>query len=48
MKIWLLAATLCSSMAFADVAVIVHPSNGDTLDKDSISRLLLNKPTYWR
>jgi len=30
-------------MAFADVAVIVHPSNGDALDKDSISRLFLNK-----
>jgi ABC-type phosphate transport system substrate-binding protein len=43
MKKWLLAATLCSSMAVADVAVIVHPSNGDALDKDSISRLFLNK-----
>jgi len=43
MKQWILAASLCSSMAFADVAVIVHPSNGDALDKDSISRLFLNK-----
>ena len=43
MKQWILAASLCSSMAFADVAVIDHPSNGDALDKDSISRLFLNK-----
>lgn len=43
MKKWILAASLCCNVAFADVAVIVHPSNGDTLDKDSISRLFLNK-----
>lgn len=43
MKKWLLAASLCSGMAFADVAVIVNPNNGDTLDKDTISRLFLNK-----
>ncbi|MDO6565703.1 phosphate ABC transporter substrate-binding protein [Alteromonas sp. 1_MG-2023] len=43
MKQWILAAGLCSSMAFADVAVIVHPDNGDALDKGSISRLFLNK-----
>ena len=43
MKKWLLAASLCSGMAFADVAVIVNPSNGDALDKDTISRLFLNK-----
>jgi len=47
MKQWILAASLCSSMAFADVAVIVHPSNGDALDKDSISRLFLNKMKFF-
>ena len=29
MKKWILAASLCCNMAFADVAVVVHPSNGD-------------------
>ncbi|BFT29168.1 hypothetical protein D210916BOD24_03440 [Alteromonas sp. D210916BOD_24] len=43
MKKWILAASLCCNVAFAEVAVIVHPSNGDSLDKDSISRLFLNK-----
>ena len=43
MKKWILAASLCSSMAFADIAVIVHPSNEDALDKSSISRIFLNK-----
>jgi len=43
MKKWLLALSLCSSMAFAEVAVIVHPSNTDALDKSTISRLFLNK-----
>ncbi|OJF70449.1 phosphate ABC transporter substrate-binding protein [Alteromonas sp. V450] len=43
MKKWILAAALCCNVAFAEVAVIVHPSNTDNLDKDSISRLFLNK-----
>ncbi|GMM69117.1 MAG: phosphate ABC transporter substrate-binding protein [Pseudomonadota bacterium] len=43
MKKWILAASLCCNVAFAEVAVIVNPSNGDALDKDSISRLFLNK-----
>jgi ABC-type phosphate transport system substrate-binding protein len=43
MKKWILAASLCCNMAFADVAVVVHPSNGDSLDKATISRLFLNK-----
>lgn len=43
MKKWILAASLCCNVAFAEVAVIVHPSNSDNLDKDSISRLFLNK-----
>lgn len=43
MKKWLLAASLCSGMAFADVVVIVNPNNSDSLDKDTISRLFLNK-----
>ena len=48
MKKWILAAGLCCNVAFADVAVIVHPSNADTLDKDSISRLFLNKAKIGR
>lgn len=32
-----------SSIALADVAVIVHPSNTDSLDNATISRLFLNK-----
>ena len=43
MKKWILAASLCCNVAFAEVAVIVHPSNGDALDKASVSRLFLNK-----
>lgn len=43
MKKWILAASLCCNVAFAEVAVIVNPSNGDALSKDSISRLFLNK-----
>lgn len=43
MKQWIFALSLCSSMAFADVAVIVNPSNGDALDKNAISRIFLNK-----
>jgi ABC-type phosphate transport system substrate-binding protein len=43
MKKWILAASLCCNVAFVEVAVIVHPGNGDALDKDSISRLFLNK-----
>lgn len=29
--------------AFADTAVIVHPSNGDLLDKDAVSKIFLGK-----
>lgn len=43
MKKWLLAVSLCSGMAMADVAVVVHPSNADTLDTNTISRIFLNK-----
>ena len=43
MKKWILAAALCCNMAFADVAVVVHPSNSDSLDKATITRLFLNK-----
>lgn len=34
---------LLSSSVFADVAIIVHPSNGNTFDKTSINRLFLGK-----
>ena len=43
MKKWILAAGLCCNVALADVAVIVNPNNSDALDKDSISRIFLNK-----
>ncbi len=43
MKKWLLAVSLFSSVSFADVAVVVHPSNTDDLDSATISRLFLNK-----
>ena len=43
MKKWILAAGLCCNGALADVAVIVNPNNSDALDKDSISRIFLNK-----
>lgn len=43
MKKWLLAMSLCSGMAMADVAVVVHPSNTDSLDQATISRIFLNK-----
>lgn len=38
-----LGALLISSLASAEVSVIVHPSNGAALDKDSISRIFLGK-----
>jgi ABC-type phosphate transport system substrate-binding protein len=43
MKKWLLAASLFSSVAAADIAVIVNPSNADSLDKTAISRIFLGK-----
>ena len=43
MKKWILALSLCSSLAVADVAVIVNPSNGDALDQNAISRIFLKK-----
>lgn len=43
MKKWILAAGLCCNVALADVAVIVNSNNSDALDKDSISRIFLNK-----
>jgi ABC-type phosphate transport system substrate-binding protein len=38
----LMALTLIST-AFAEVSVIVHPSNNSALDKDTISRIFLGK-----
>ncbi|QSX30567.1 MULTISPECIES: type 2 periplasmic-binding domain-containing protein [Shewanella] len=34
---------LCSMQVFAGVAVIVHPSNGDSLDKKDIENIYLGK-----
>lgn len=40
MKKLLLGSALMffASLAFAEMVVIVHPSNGNTLDKDAIQR----------
>lgn len=45
MKTSLFAATLAmiSHIAVADVAVIVHPSNNNTLDASELSRIFLGK-----
>ncbi|MBT1444280.1 phosphate ABC transporter substrate-binding protein [Shewanella sp. JM162201] len=34
---------LCSMQVFAGVAVIVHPNNGDTIDKKAIENIYLGK-----
>ena len=39
----LAALLLVSSVAFAGVAVIVHPSNADAIDKAAISKIFLGK-----
>jgi len=36
-------AVVLPSMAMAEIAVIVHPSNGAALDKDAIQRIFLGK-----
>ena len=38
-----LLALILASGAFAEVSVIVHPSNASALDKDAISRIFLGK-----
>lgn len=38
-----MALSLSSSVAFAEVAVIVHPANGAALSKGSISSIFLGK-----
>ena len=45
MKKLLLGSALMffASLAFAEMVVIVHPSNGNTLDKDAIQRIFLGK-----
>ena len=37
------AALLFCSSAFSGVVVVVHPSNGDALDKKAISKIFLGK-----
>lgn len=39
----LLVSTLASSNSFADIAIIVHPSNSASLDSDDVSRIFLGK-----
>jgi len=43
LKLSLLALTCCSHLVFADIAVIVHPSNSNSMDASAISRLFLGK-----
>ncbi|MBU2986343.1 substrate-binding domain-containing protein [Saccharophagus degradans] len=38
-----LAGTLFSVQSLADIAIIVHPSNGAALDADEVSRIFLGK-----
>ena len=42
-KLLLAILTLFSVHAVAEVAVIVHPSNGDALDKSAINKIYLGK-----
>lgn len=42
-KTFLIALTFFSSPIFAEISVIVHPSNNSNLDKSSISRIFLGK-----
>ncbi|MDI4670818.1 phosphate ABC transporter substrate-binding protein [Pseudoalteromonas shioyasakiensis] len=37
------AMTLCSHAAFADVAVIVNPANGNAIDEGTIKKIYLGK-----
>jgi ABC-type phosphate transport system substrate-binding protein len=39
----LISSVTVSALTFAEVEVIVHPSNAATLDKDSIQRIYLGK-----
>lgn len=39
----LASSMMLSALTFAEVEVIVHPSNGAALDKDSIQRIYLGK-----
>jgi ABC-type phosphate transport system substrate-binding protein len=43
MKILLLFCTVFSLNAAADIYVVTHPSNSNTLDKDFVARLFLGK-----
>lgn len=42
-KILAITGLLCSHLAFAEVAVIVHPSNNNALDEASVSKIFLGR-----
>ncbi|RZF80573.1 phosphate ABC transporter substrate-binding protein [Pseudoalteromonas sp. CO325X] len=42
-KIAFFFTLLSSSVALADVAVIVHPSNGSDINKDTVERIFIGK-----
>jgi ABC-type phosphate transport system substrate-binding protein len=43
LKLCIVPLILCSHFVFADIAVIVHPSNSNAMDASAISRLFLGK-----
>lgn len=43
LKLCVLPLICCSHFTFADIAVIVHPSNSNAMDASAISRLFLGK-----
>ncbi|PAJ76149.1 phosphate ABC transporter substrate-binding protein [Pseudoalteromonas sp. NBT06-2] len=43
LKLCFLPLICCSHFTFADITVIVHPSNSNAMDASSISRLFLGK-----
>jgi len=43
LKLCIVPLICCSHFVFADIAVIVHPSNSNAMDASAISRLFLGK-----
>ncbi|WP_075184814.1 phosphate ABC transporter substrate-binding protein [Teredinibacter haidensis] len=43
LPIFIILSLLCTATAWAETAVIVHPSNNDTLDQQTVNKLFLGK-----
>lgn len=43
----LITAIMVSTSSFADVVVVVHPSNANSLDKSNISKVFMGKRKYF-